>query len=324
MGFSCGRSVTAHSIRSSGVMQASKGRWRQLGLLRRTRGAYHSRPPDSGFVRRNGPNMAVWCGCDAGRRSVHDAMFFRLPRQTWHASLLAWDAWGSSPPSRRNTTKLQIDTRFVLLYRNHRRKYTSQGIPTPGAGSHVLHLLDPVTARRPTLHPRFRHFTFWRRWRCPLYSRRARYGTLHPTLFARHRRRSAMGTVHIVWLGAHVPEAYRQVPELLRVVLDHRRQHALFALDTATGRITGSRIGRQRRRARIIGWWASGHGRDEWPIQSKCSGHGRGSQELLRRRIRGLAEDNHEPVLPCWQWRCGQKPGVQAKGGYSGEEVLVT
>jgi len=122
---------------------------------------------------------------------------------------------------------------------------------------HVIHLLYPLAPRRPPLHPRLRHLPLRRRRRSPLHARRARHGPLHPALLARHRRRGPMGSLHLRGLSTHVPQTHRQVPELLRLVLDHGRQHTLPAAHAAARRGAGS-------------WWCGG-----WAEGKPCGGKGR-------------------------------------------------
>jgi hypothetical protein len=55
------------------VLEGSGGSNRAIPCRRED--AYHSRPPDSGFVRRKGPNIVNVWGCDAGRGAIDDAMF---------------------------------------------------------------------------------------------------------------------------------------------------------------------------------------------------------------------------------------------------------
>jgi hypothetical protein len=59
--------------------------------LRNHEDTYHSKPPDSGFVRRKGPNIVNVCVCDAGRRALTMRCSEKTPADFLGvASMLAW------------------------------------------------------------------------------------------------------------------------------------------------------------------------------------------------------------------------------------------
>jgi len=195
-------------------------------------GAHQSRPPDSGFVRRKGPNIVDMRVRDAGRCAIEDAKDSR--GLAWRASLLAWGAHRGAMRLQALQQLHNVDgIRQRLGHTRSREQSQTNSLQRSANAHHVLHLLHPLPTRRPPLHPRFRHVSLRRRRRRTLHAIRARPGPIHSALCARHCRRSPMGPIDIIRQRAHVPQAHRQVSELLYIMLDYRSEHEVLTAHTA-------------------------------------------------------------------------------------------
>lgn len=149
---------------------------------------------------------------------------------------LAWELIVETlRPSRVTTSSVSLQP-YIAQTRTGRPQGYLPHIQSPRHSNtlhNVLHLLDPLPPRRPPLHPRLRHLPFRRRRRRTLHALRTRSRPFHPPLRARHCRRSPMGPLDLLGQRSHVPQAHRQVPKLLHLVLDNRGEHAVPTSHTA-------------------------------------------------------------------------------------------